>query len=315
MKMQANTTLFFYQNGKLTTVSEKGRPRTIFRAEDTPLAEQHASDATAPGLLATDDKGSVLTVRSNEEEEDHAYSAYGHDPSLRSGNRLLGFNGEQIESSIEHYLLGNGYRVYDPRQLRRFLSPDSLSPFEAGGLNAYAYCENDPINNIDPFGRNLIKASSLMKGIKNKFFSRKQNKIDRINLHNKQIKETNKTLTSLEPNEFRGKTDIYSVYRNQIKLEKLKTQYQGSLSEKDTNYANKHEIPVTTINKQGEKFAEKTEELVIINYFALEELKKIHLQDLQKTATYIRETEPGNSKYSTTQHSFLGGDHANGRFN
>jgi len=35
----------------------------------------------------------------------------------------------------------------------RFYSPDTLSPFEKGGVNAYCYCEGDPINNSDPTGR------------------------------------------------------------------------------------------------------------------------------------------------------------------
>ncbi len=34
----------------------------------------------------------------------------------------------------------------------RFNSPDSLSPFGRGGLNAYAYCQGDPINRSDPGG-------------------------------------------------------------------------------------------------------------------------------------------------------------------
>ena len=35
----------------------------------------------------------------------------------------------------------------------RFNSPDQLSPFDAGGLNAYAYCSGDPVNRSDPSGR------------------------------------------------------------------------------------------------------------------------------------------------------------------
>ena len=34
----------------------------------------------------------------------------------------------------------------------RFYSPDSLSPFDAGGLNSYAYCSGDPLNYSDPSG-------------------------------------------------------------------------------------------------------------------------------------------------------------------
>ncbi|RZI87154.1 MAG: RHS repeat-associated core domain-containing protein [Pseudomonas sp.] len=49
-------------------------------------------------------------------------------------------------------LLGNGHRAYSP-SLMKFLSPDSLSPFGSGGLNAYAYCLNDPVNLTDPTGK------------------------------------------------------------------------------------------------------------------------------------------------------------------
>jgi RHS repeat-associated protein len=42
-----------------------------------------------------------------------------------------------------------GYRWYDP-DTGRFLCRDPLR--EAGGLNLYAYCQNDPINAVDPLG-------------------------------------------------------------------------------------------------------------------------------------------------------------------
>ncbi|MFA1026632.1 MULTISPECIES: RHS repeat-associated core domain-containing protein [Pseudomonas syringae group] len=51
--------------------------------------------------------------------------------------------------------MGNGYRAYNP-VLMRFNSPDSLSPFGKGGLNAYAYCAGDPVNRSDPDGREFI---------------------------------------------------------------------------------------------------------------------------------------------------------------
>ncbi|MDR0279667.1 MAG: RHS repeat-associated core domain-containing protein [Paucimonas sp.] len=63
----------------------------------------------------------------------------------------LGFNGELPEPVTGHYLLGNGYRAYSP-VLMTFLQPDSWSPFGAGGLNAYAYCEGDSVNAVDPTG-------------------------------------------------------------------------------------------------------------------------------------------------------------------
>ncbi|MCO8161638.1 hypothetical protein NJC38_05655 [Pseudomonas sp. 21LCFQ010] len=62
-----------------------------------------------------------------------------------------GFNGELPDPLTGHYLLGHGYRADNP-VLMRFNSPDSLSPFAEGGINAYAYCQGDPVNLQDPSG-------------------------------------------------------------------------------------------------------------------------------------------------------------------
>lgn len=81
---------------------------------------------------------------------------------------LLGFNGERSDPMTGHYLLGNGYRAFNP-VLMRFNSPDSLSPFGKGGLNGYAYCVGDPVNYSDPTGgapmffKSLFRTVGLMK--------------------------------------------------------------------------------------------------------------------------------------------------------
>ncbi|PYC26073.1 RHS repeat-associated core domain-containing protein [Pseudomonas mosselii] len=107
---------------------------------------QHAS----PTLLSTDMSGSVLRHHPLVAMQAFSYTAYGSEKSPSPATSLLGFNGE-LRTPIGGYLLGNGYRTYNPA-LMRFNSPDSLSPFEAGGLNPYSYCSGDPINNIDPSG-------------------------------------------------------------------------------------------------------------------------------------------------------------------
>ncbi|WP_369989252.1 RHS repeat-associated core domain-containing protein [Pseudomonas xanthosomatis] len=173
MKKQVSTTHFSYQNGKLVTVSQAGQHRAIFRNADVPLAEQVTGQGS--GLLEVDHSGSVLGVSADRDEEElHCYSTYGYNPSLPSSRTTTGLNGERLEAAAAGYLLGNGYRLYHPA-LMRFLSPDSLSPFGAGGISAYAYCHNDPIGKIDPSGHlpTLIKPlNSLWKGIKNHFFGR-----------------------------------------------------------------------------------------------------------------------------------------------
>ncbi|MHA6197890.1 RHS repeat-associated core domain-containing protein [Pseudomonas wadenswilerensis] len=101
-------------------------------------------------LLTCDAQQSVLTAQSAGQRDTAVYSPYGHrDPGSTVG--ALGFNGELPDANTGHYLLGNGYRAYNP-VLMRFNQPDSWSPFGAGGLNAYAYCVGDPVNRRDPTG-------------------------------------------------------------------------------------------------------------------------------------------------------------------
>ncbi len=78
------------------------------------------------------------------------YTVYGRDGGEQSAS-LLRYSGQRKESATGHYLLGKGYRAFNP-VLMRFHSPDSLSPMGAGGLNCYAYCGGDPVNNTDPSG-------------------------------------------------------------------------------------------------------------------------------------------------------------------
>ena len=77
------------------------------------------------------------------------YSPYGYCSRLQS---MLGFNGEHLAAVTGYYPLGNGHRAFNP-SLMRFISPDRMSPFAAGGLNAYAYCQGDPVNFQDPSGQ------------------------------------------------------------------------------------------------------------------------------------------------------------------
>ncbi|EKT4449100.1 TPA: RHS repeat-associated core domain-containing protein [Pseudomonas putida] len=78
------------------------------------------------------------------------YTVYGRDGGEQSAS-LLRYSGQRKESATGHYMLGNGYRAFNP-VLMRFHRPDSMSPMGAGGLNCYAYCGGDPVNNTDPSG-------------------------------------------------------------------------------------------------------------------------------------------------------------------
>lgn len=102
-------------------------------------------------LLATDRSQSIIGEIVDGQTKTIAYSAYGEQSAQQRVETRLGFNGQLREANIGWYLLGNGYRTYNPK-LMRFHSPDSWSPFRGGGLNAYMYCVGDPVNRVDPTG-------------------------------------------------------------------------------------------------------------------------------------------------------------------
>lgn len=168
MSKASNRSLFFYQRDKLITVKQGDEHRAIFRNAEQPLAEQQTNGDRSIALLATDDKGSVLSVENEDDKEDHLYSVYGHDPTLPSLRTTTGFNGEIFDIGSTCYLLGLGYRAYSPR-LGRFIAADNWSPFGQGGLNAYCYCEGDPVNSSDPSGhmRVYLANGQIMRTSKN----------------------------------------------------------------------------------------------------------------------------------------------------
>lgn len=113
-------------------------------------------------LLAVDLKNSVLIEVDAGNLNLIAYLPYGQQSSQLGVMTRLGFNGELREVKPEWYLLGNGYRAYNP-QLMRFHSPDSLSPFGEGGLNAYMYCGGEPVMNSDPTGKSIWAFSRALQ--------------------------------------------------------------------------------------------------------------------------------------------------------
>jgi len=107
-------------------------------------------------MLAGDASGSVVSEVAEGGVNRISYTAYGHRGAEQTVSTQLGYNGEVKEGQTGCYLLGNGYRAYNP-VLMKFHSPDSLSPFGKGGVNPYAYCEGDSINNLDLDGHSIFK--------------------------------------------------------------------------------------------------------------------------------------------------------------
>ncbi len=129
------STRFFYQKTHLATQIQGQVQHTLMRTDEHLLACLSAENNQRDGvLLATDQQQSVIVAQGLE----FAYTPYGHrHPSGPAS--LPGFTGQRVDPVTGHYLLGNGYRAFNP-VLMRFNSPDSLSPFGEGGVNAYGYC-------------------------------------------------------------------------------------------------------------------------------------------------------------------------------
>jgi len=139
---------FFYMEDRPVVVGDAGAGRRIVRGAGGALAQVGQGDGL---LTGTRSDGAITFSTRGSGHLGHVYGPYGFEPPGDHA-ALLGYAGYLRDLEPGCYLLGNGHRLYDTR-LMRYMSPDALSPFGAGGRNAYAYCEGDPINHVDPSGR------------------------------------------------------------------------------------------------------------------------------------------------------------------
>ena len=178
------------------------------------------------------------------------YTPYGYTPPQPFDPMQLGFNGERLHLG-NLYLLGNGYRPYQST-LCRFLSPDSLSPFHEGGINAYAYCSGDPVNHTDPSGHLLNRFMDKLS------VHRLKRKFEKMTAKNNQSNAPSKDNT-LSAREFRvlenhmmDKVIFSSQLKNSIKIE-LQRADEKSLSPL------KRSPPKVKVEKLNEKISHLTE--------------------------------------------------------
>ena len=162
-----NATHRFYQNDRIATEVEGANTRRFMEFDAQPLAVQEGQTTS---LLATDLQTSVLQHASAAGTQAYAYTPYGHHPAENGITRLLAFNGEHPEAVTGHYLLGQGYRAYNP-VLMRFNSPDSWSPFGEGEINAYAYPTNplmmqDPTGHVWQWAKGILRVFKIIRTTK-----------------------------------------------------------------------------------------------------------------------------------------------------
>lgn len=162
---------FFYQNGMVTTLLQSQLSTSCVRQGRGGLAIQQTYETQQDtALVATDEQGSLLHTLLPSQSVHSTFSVYGYSPE--PAQMCMGFKGERRESPTQHYLLGNGYRAFNP-VVMRFNSPDSWSPFGLGGVNAYAFTQGDPVNRSDPSGHAFFGKVRVIQGNLKVFHKRK----------------------------------------------------------------------------------------------------------------------------------------------
>src|SRR5208282_1414049 len=107
---------------------------------------------TSNAYYHADGNGNITYLEDSSQDlaASYEYDPYGN--TLSSSGPLASANTHRFSS--KEYMAGPGlyyylYRFYDP-SLQRWPNRDPIE--EEGGINLYAYVENDPVNRVDPLG-------------------------------------------------------------------------------------------------------------------------------------------------------------------
>lgn len=98
---------------------------------------------------------------------EYAYDAWGNctitlDTNGIASRNPIRYRGYYYDQDMKLYYLNARY--YCP-EWRRFISPDSteyIDPENPNGLNLYVYCNNDPVNYVDPSGNAALTIGALL---------------------------------------------------------------------------------------------------------------------------------------------------------
>ncbi|MCC9006136.1 RHS repeat-associated core domain-containing protein [Pseudomonas putida] len=276
MKNSPDTPKYFYQTNKLTTVIGNDQKRSILRIGTLPLAESAGKEARSSQLFATDEMDSVLVVSTPDgKQNNHNYTPFGYNDKLPSGSTAMGFNGEFILDNMHLYLLGQGHRGFST-EMRRFIGPDNAeSPFARGGVNAFAYCLNDPVNRKDETGMwSIFKPRTWFRSNQAKMDQR----LESIKIINNTMKKETATLNNLvNKREYEGKTVAPRIVAARKNLQK--TLDRGLRKERGIN-----------------KYVESKDHAYIFpeHYYAKQAIKKSDLGTYRPTSG---NTDRGNMLY------------------
>lgn len=115
-------TLCFYQEDRVSRTRQGDISTHYFYSDELLMGQQTVDDETRTLLFLTDSKNSVMGESQQQVLRKAVYDAYGERCSNEVMQSPLAFNGERRDEVNGWYLLGKGYRAYNPH-LRRLSQP------------------------------------------------------------------------------------------------------------------------------------------------------------------------------------------------
>jgi RHS repeat-associated protein len=154
MLSKVGTTDYLYDGPDL--IAQYDSPTHVLRkfvhggGSDEPLVWYEGSDTSNRKYLQADERGSIIAASSDTGVATTSvkYSAYGESGTLAS---QFGYTGQVYVAAVNAYYYKA--RFYS-RETGRFLSPDPAG--YADSMSLHGYVGGDPINKVDPSGKNAI---------------------------------------------------------------------------------------------------------------------------------------------------------------
>ena len=148
----ASTTRFLYDGSAL--IGEFNSSGTLLRrtvqgADGEPLVWYEGAGTTDRRYLMTNEQGTVIAADASSGVTAYSYDDYGNPNAWNSPGTAPRQRYAGTMMLAEAQLYHMGARAYAPG-IGRFLQTDPI--LFGGGVNLYAYTENDPVNAVDPSG-------------------------------------------------------------------------------------------------------------------------------------------------------------------
>ena len=150
---------YFWDGDKLTGQTFGGNTMYFRYDGDTPISFEYNGEEY---YYVTNLQGDIIAILNDSGEcvAEYEYDAWGNCKVTKDTNTIaytnpLRYRGYYYDSDTDMYYLQSRY--YDAN-IGRFINSDGAKKIADGEVNLFSYCENNPVNCIDPNGEELVIA-------------------------------------------------------------------------------------------------------------------------------------------------------------